>query len=183
MARESLERLIALFNLVGNREIRRYCRDLVVTSEDLADVILVGTIAGLGPYRYVNHFSEIRHESLEPNRTQLVALGRSGVGPAKGDALKAIHKMDQIFLQRRLLGVHLFYAPSRKYWHMFYFDQRDYEATKNHWKHGPHIHYSQDTFTREPLSTVWQQAAAVMPTLPPSVHIRYDYHHNRRRGA
>ena len=78
--------------------------------------------------------------------------------------------------------MHLFYSRSQKYWHMFYFDQRDYQATENHWKHGPHIHYSQDRFTIEPLQDVWRKATSQAPELPPAIYIRYDYHHNRRRG-
>jgi len=87
-----------------------------------------------------------------------------------------------MFKDRRLLAVHLFYARSQKHWHMFYFDQRDYSADNNHWLHGPHIHYSQSSFTRETLATVWRGVCQAKPEFPKSVHIRYDYHYNRRRA-
>lgn len=181
MARESLEKLGALFNLGRKREVERYCRDLVITSEDFADVVLAARIAGFGPYTYTCHFREIAPESLEPSQEEINALGRSGVGALSGNALKAARKMDQLFRDRRLLATHLFYSRLYKYWHMFYFDQRDYQPSGNHWDHGPHLHYSQYSFTRESLQAIWQRVCAVKPELPPSVHVRYDYHHNRVR--
>lgn len=58
---------------------------------------------------------------------------------------------------------------------------RDYSADENHWKHGPHIHYSRDSFTSEPLEEVWRKICQAAPEFPKSIHVRYDYHHNRRR--
>lgn len=181
MSRESLEGLFGLFNLSKKRDVERYCQDLVVTSEDFANVLLAGRVVGLGPYLYASHFSETTPEHLNPKEHELAALGTNGVGQLKGAALKAMRKVNQIFRERCLLAMHLFYVPSQKFWHVFYFDQRDNEALANHWKHGPHIHYSQDSFTRQPLETVWAKATAEKPSFPPSIHIRYDNHHNRRR--
>jgi hypothetical protein len=182
MARESLEKLLGLFNLSKKRDVERYCQNLVVTSEDFADVLLASRVAGLGPYRYACHFAEMTPNHLHPKDEELTALGANGVGPLKGSALKAMRKVNQIFRDRRLLAMHLFYVPSQKYWHLFYFDQRDNDDHKNHWKHGPHIHYSQDLFTKEPLGEVWSRATSDKPSFPPSLHIRYDYHHNRHRS-
>jgi hypothetical protein len=181
MSRESLEKLIGLFNLQKKREVERYCQNLVITSEDLSSLILTGRVGSFGPFRYACHFAESRPEHLEPQESELAALATNGVGPAKGAALKALRKMDQIFTERRLLSTHLFYERSQKYWHMFYFDQRDFTDRINHWKHGPHIHYAQDMFTRDPLAVIWPRVLAEKPDFPPSLHIRYDYHHNRSR--
>jgi hypothetical protein len=183
MARESLEKLIGLFNLKKKKEVERYCRKLVITSEDLADLILAGRVGGFGPLRYACHFAETRPEHLEPRQAELAALASNGVGSVSGAALKAVRKMNQLFNERSLLSTHLFYEPSQKYWHMFYFDQRDFTDRKNHWKQGPHIHYSQDMFTKEPLALVWSSATSDKPEFPPSVHVRYDYHHNRTKRS
>lgn len=110
------------------------------------------------------------------------ALGRNGVGPLFLRAQRTVRKIDQIFKDRRLLAAHLFYSSGHKYWHMFYFDQRDYRVQGNHWEHGPHIHYTQDCFTKDPLDVVWQRVRAEKPEFPRSIHIRYDYQHNRRRA-
>lgn len=180
MADESLAKLLGLFNLSKKREVEHYCQDLVISSNDFASMLLAGRVAGLGPYRYACHFHEITPEHLHPKKEELSALGKNGVGPLQGAALKAMRKVNQIFRDRRLLAMHLFYTTSQKYWHLFYFDQRDYEDRKNHWRHGPHIHYSQDLFTKEPLPQVWASATAENPSFPPSIHVRYDHHHNRR---
>ena len=84
-------------------------------------------------------------------------------------------------MYRRLLSVHLFYSPSYEFWHLFYFDQRDHDPRDNHWKHGPHLHYSQNSFTRESLASVWDKVRQPKPEFPRALHIRYDYHHNRRQ--
>ena len=179
---QSLEDLVALFNVAGKRQAEAHCRHLVIRSEDLANVLLAGRVAGLGPYMYECHFAELSPESLEPTKEELQALGKNGVGQLKGNAIKAVRKLDQIFKDRRLLAGHLFYSRSHKFWHLFYFDQRDYAARGNHWVHGPHIHYSQDSFTREPLAEVWRKVCQVKPEFPKAVHVRYDYHHNRPRS-
>jgi hypothetical protein len=179
---QSFDDLVALFNLSRKREVEAHCRRLVVRSEEFAQVLLAARVAGLGPYVYANHFVEVAPATLVPTTEELSALGRNGLGRVAGGALKAVRKMDQMFKDRRLLAVHLFYSRSQKYWHMFHFDQRDYSDEKNHWAHGPHIHYSQHSFTREDLASVWRKLCQPEPVLPRSVHIRYDYHHNRRRA-
>ncbi len=97
MSRESLEKLVGLLNLGRKREIERYCRDLVITSEDLADVLLAARVAGLGPYRYAVHFRELTPEHLEPTDEDREALGRNGVGPLSVRAQRTVRKIDQIF--------------------------------------------------------------------------------------
>lgn len=179
MERDSLEKLLGLFNLGRKREIERYCQNLIITSEDFAKVLLASRITGLGPYRYACHFREITPDELKLRENELTSLGKSEPGPLKGDALKSVRKIDQMFRDRRLLSVHLFYTHSQNYWHMFYFDQRDYQSSRNHWKHGPHIHYSHDSFTKVSLNDIWSLIVAEKPVFPPSIHIRYDYHHNR----
>lgn len=183
MASQSFADLITLFNIRQAREAKAHCRKLVIKSDEFTDVILAARVIGLGPYSYASHFADIAPESLEPSREELYALGRSRAGTTvAGKALKAIRKMDQMFEERRLLAAHLFYSGARDPWHLFYFDQRDYSADDNHWKHGPHIHYSRDSFTREPLEEIWRKICQAAPEFPKSIHVRYDYHHNRLRA-
>lgn len=180
MASEALDRLLRLFECTGKREVERYCRDLTITSEAFAGLVLAGNAGLVLPYLYENHFVEIRPPSLEPTPDQLQALASTKTGQrATGAALTALRKFDQTFRDRRMLAVHLFYTRGGRFWHMFYFDQRDYQAAGNHWKQGPHMHYSQDSFTRESLAAVMTSAKSAKPELPPCIHVRYDYHHNR----
>lgn len=187
MADRVLEQLIELFNARKKRDAEVLARKLTVTSEAFANLILAGRVGGLFPlYHYQSHFDEAAPANLEPAKEELTALGRSGVGLLQGKALKASRKMGQIFRDRRLLCVHLFYARSHKYWHLFYFDQRDTAWMQNHWRKGPHIHYASDLMNRSLLAEVWSKVCHRPAEFPKSIHLRYDYHHNRKylqRGA
>lgn len=176
---QHLEDLVSLFNKEGKREVERYCRALVIRSEALAAVLLAGQVTGLGHYAYACHFVDLVPDEVVPTEEEREALGRHGAGKLTGKGLKAIRKMGQLFEVRRMIAVHVFYSRSLKYWHLFYFDQRDYDKRNNHWKHGPHIHYSQDTFTREPLAEVWRKVHMPRPEFPPAVHIRFDRRSSR----
>lgn len=174
-----LQELLGLFNQVGKRDVDKYCRQLIIRSEALNSLLLASQVSGLPPYAYSNRFDELLPESALPSTEDREALARNGVGPLTKEARKAVRKISYIFEVRRLIGVHLFFTANLKYWHMIYFDQRDYSKSENHWKHGPHVHYSQDTFTRDPLKKVWRKVHLPRPEFPKAVHIRYDYHHNR----
>ncbi len=181
--RTSIASLVDLLNIRKKGDAVRYTRDLVISSDALVGIILAAQVGSLGPYGYTSHAREISSPALEPSTAELNAFARAGVGKATGLALKAIRKLDQQFVERSLLVAHLFYSSSHHYWHLFYFGQRDYTARRNHWKHGPHLHYSQNAFTREPLPEIWAKVCAPSPVFPPSLHIRFDYHHNRSRAA
>ena len=134
--RESLEKLVPLLNTSGKQAASRYAKDLTITSEALVGIILAAQVGGLGPYAHASYDREVSSDTLNPTNEELNALGRTRVGKASGLALKAIRKIDQQFRERSLLVVHLFYSPSYR-WHMFYFNQRDYTARRNHWKQAP----------------------------------------------
>lgn len=180
--REGLENLLKLFSLERKKDVEKYCRDLVIKSEDLADIILAGRISGLRPYLYNVHFSETVPEYLNPTEQDFAALTSNGVGKMSRGARKTANKISEIFNQRRLFSAHLFYAPSHKFWNLFYFDQRDVDSMSNHWVSGPHIHYSRESFCREPLQEVWRNVCNSPPVPPSGIHIRYDYHHHRKQN-
>lgn len=177
--KENLKKLLVLFNTKKKRDIEKYCRNLVITSEGFTSLILAGRATGVRPYLYECQFNEFVPEHLPPTKEELNALGTNGVGRLEGKARKAVSKVNQIFTDRRMFAAHLFYTPSFKFWHLFYFDQRDTESYRNHWKHGPHIHYSNDLIVKMPLQEIWNQVCLKRPKLPKSIHIKYDYHHNR----
>lgn len=187
MADRGLEQLLALFNVRKKRDLKSLAHKLTVTSEAFAELILAGRIGALAPqYHYACHFDETTPPELEPTQEELNALGRNGVGVLTGKALKASRKIGQIFRDRRLLCVHLFYSPSHRYWHLFHFDQRDTAWIQNHWRKGPHIHYVSDLMNPSPLAEIWAKVCKRPPEFPKSLHLRYDYRHNRkylRRGA
>lgn len=176
-----LQSLIDLLNLRKKQDVERYCRTLVIRSEDFSDLILAGMAGLLEPYRHQRHHLDFVPADLTITEEDKGAIAGNGVGPLNERAKKFIRKIDQTFKTRRLLSVHLFYTPCHTQWHLFYLDQRDYSLSENHWEHGPHIHYSHDSFTREALSAVWEAVRSDKPKLPRSLHVRYDYHHNRQK--
>jgi hypothetical protein len=113
--REGLERILRLLNLPDKRSVEKYCRDLVIRSEDFADILLAARMVELSPYRYANHFSEITPNDLYPTEGDLAAVAANGVGLMSPKAKKAATKINQIFIDRRLFAAHLFFTPSYKF--------------------------------------------------------------------
>ena len=91
MTHDSLEGLIALFNLGKKREVEAHCKNLVIRSEDFSNVILVASIGRLGRYIYTPHFKEIWPENLFPTKEERMrsinrvpcAIGAGVIGTAK----------------------------------------------------------------------------------------------------
>lgn len=178
-----MDKFIELLNLKQKKDIENFCKDLVITSEEFADFIVAGMAGVLTPYLHWRHHVNLEPEHLWPTQEELDALHNNGVGNIEGKGLKAVKKIGQMFEDRKLLSVHVFYHSSKKYWHMFYFNQRDTAAHGNHWDLGPHIHYTHDTFLNVDLDEVIEQILAPKPKLPKSIHIKYDYHQNREKDA
>ncbi len=178
-----MDDFIKLMALERKKDIETFCRDWVISSEAFADFIFAGMSGAIKPYKHWRHHVNLEPEHLWPTDEELNALGSNGLGKAEGKALKAITKITQMFEQRKLISVHVFYHPSKKFWHMFYFNQRDTSDDNNHWDLGPHIHYTHDSFINADLDKVVAQITQKKPKLPKSIHIKYDYHHSRKHKA
>lgn len=180
----NLEQMLSLFHANTKREVEQICRDLVIYSDDLFGVILAARAGGLADYRYACHFADRSPKHLNPTDAEREALGRSGVGKiTDAKALKFLSKTDQIFVERKMFAAHLFHSPSHRYWHVFYFDQRDTTERKNHWAHGPHIHYTSDLIMRPPMAEMWNAVCESEAKSLKGLHVRYvDHHHKRARS-
>jgi hypothetical protein len=67
----------------------------------------------------------------DPNVNRPWVFNRSEDGKLTPETRRTIRTINQIFHQRRLLTAHIFFNPQR--WHIFYFDQRDMDASgQNH---------------------------------------------------
>lgn len=178
-----MEKFLKLLSLKRKKEVESFCKTWTISSEDLANFIIAGSTGALSPYKHWRYHVNIEPEHLWPTEEELGALARNGVGKIRGEGLKALNKISELFEQRKLISVHLFYHPSKKYWHMFYFNQRDTDGNGNHWDLGPHIHYTHDTFLNATLDEVVSRVTQDKPKLPKSIHIKYDCHHNRKVDA
>lgn len=173
MESQTLKGLLLLLNARKKRDAERAARDLVITKDLLANFVLAARLGGVAPLEYFCHFDEIVPDHLPPKSDDLSALASNGVGPLGPAAAKTLRKVIQIFRDRSLFSVHLLFEPPGRYWHLFYFNQRDYAAADNHWQHGSHIHYSSDLISQQPLQEVWSGIRQRPPVTPPSLHIRF----------
>ena len=171
---KDLNGLIRLFGIDDKQELKRYCKNLVVYSEDFYALILGGRAGAIEPYLYACHFNQQAPEHLVPSEEEKIAFSRRPVGSLEGKAKKLVVKLFQSLKDRRIFAAHLFYAPSKKYWQLFYFDQRDVQEAKNHWEHGVHIHYINDMLVNQSLPEVWAKVLSEDTHFSSSIHLRYE---------
>lgn len=171
---EHFPSLLELFNMRSKNEVLRHCAGLVVHRQDLVSLILGAQHGALAPYRYANHFADTVAPHLQPTEAEHSAIQQNGVGKFQSrGARKFSSRIFQLFHERRVLAAHLFYTPNYRYWHLFYFDNRDTEESKNHWKHGSHIHYASDLWPNLSLQQAWTQVKGGHVSFPNKVHLRY----------
>ena len=136
-------------------------------------LILAAQAGVLSPYKYANHFQDRIPEHLHPSEEERSALSKNGIGPLRDKSKKAITKIFQILKDRRCLASHLLYTPDYQYWHIFYFDQRDNDSHKNHWKEGPHIHYISDLWQQHKMPDIWDKVLNDDTSFGSTPHIRF----------
>jgi hypothetical protein len=169
----NIEDILNLMNKTKKRDAITFCKKLTINSTDFANLILVAIAGILDPYKYANHFNDRIPGHLIPSDEERTAMGSNGIGPLRGKAKQAISKFSQMFIDRRYLAAHLFYTLNYKYWHLFYFDQRDNEDHNNHWKEGPHIHYVSDLWTQFKMPDIWNRVLSGDTKFGSTPHIRY----------
>ena len=171
--------LLYLINAPNKRAAQKICRDLLVESQDLFELILAGRYGLLQPYQYACHFSDYTPSHVIPTSEQISALSQHGSGAFTGKAKTAVTKLFQALKDRRMFAAHLLYLKEHDYWSLFYFDQRDRSEFGNHWEiGGSHIHYSSEAFTQNSMQSMWQSVCQLQPSPPSAEHIRYRNSHS-----
>jgi hypothetical protein len=166
--------LLDLIKLPDKRAVEKFCRDAIVTMEELSDFIWAAKFGDLAPYQYACHFEQLVPEHLLPTDSDNGALAANGTGKMGPDAQKFVRKVGQLFKDRRVFSAHLLYEPTKTYWHLICFDQRDMDITSNHWKKGgSHVHYSRECYVNDNLDNVWARVCGRPPKPPSSEHIRF----------
>lgn len=125
------------------------------------------------PYSHQIYYRDFIPEHLIPTKEEDEAIKNNGLGLIQGKAKKWANKISQIFIDRRYLVGHLFYTEDLKYWHFFYFDQRDLSNDENHWAKGSHIHFINYLWPQYTASSVWEHFTNGNPIMKGSVHIQY----------
>lgn len=170
----SFSALFEMLNARSKRELERQTKGLVVHQEDLVALIMAGQGGALDPFRYANHFARTFPEHLHPGETESEALAANGVGPLKSrGARKFATKVFQLFEEQRALAAHLFYTPDHRCWHLFYFDNRDTAESRNHWRHGAHIHFVSNLCAGLSFEEAWGQVESGRLAFHSKLHLRY----------
>ncbi len=170
---QDLEGLLKIFTFDKKRELEKYCRDVVIHSQDFA-ALIVSCGRGNMPFLHQKHWRDSVPEHLELSEAGLEALAKNGVGPLQGDALKMVRKFGQLFQERRYLVGHMFYTRTLYQWHFFYFDQRDTEEERaNHWKGGSHIHFINWLWPEHTAQSLWSRFTSGNVQMGGSFHMRF----------
>ena len=171
--------LLEILNFRSKRDLNSHCKSVTVRRRDLVALIVAAQSGALEPYKYANHFSDTVPIHLVPREKERSAIAANGVGQYKTKKARSFaRKIFQFFQERRILAAHLFYTPDHRYWHIFYFDNRDKSRFRNHWKLGAHIHYFCDLWTDLTMETAWQKITSGKINLASKIHIRYDSEKN-----
>lgn len=164
------EYLQELLNFSKKSALEKFAKEIQITKRDF--VTLVWNAVSIG------YFHDLKSREFRPPKAELGEADWDGFRNSKGgkltpEAIRTVRKSNQIFHQRRLVTAHIFYNLQR--WHIFYFDQRDMEATaQNHWKHGSHIHFVNDLWPNYTPLNVWDLFELPETNIKGKLHIRYD---------
>lgn len=166
--------LVRIFNFDTKRDLEKFCAGITVDSHDFAAMLLGAQAGVFHPYLYANHFRRTVPDCLAPTEKQISAFHNNGRGPWKSkEAQTFARKTFQMFKDQRAQAAHLFYTPGGSFWHLFYFDQRDRSAHRNHWDHGPHIHLISSLWPRLKLADVWDRVQRGDLSFPNKIHLRF----------
>ncbi|MBX3513670.1 MAG: hypothetical protein KF748_01265 [Xanthobacteraceae bacterium] len=150
-------------------DLRKYIDTITISKSEFSDSI-IACEARLIPWLH-----EISHRQFIPDHLHISEKDRDEMSKARvGQPLpKAFRKIMATFEERRLLVGHLFYHEDPELWHLFYFDQRDTEADRNHWKEGSHLHLINClTHPRSSAEEVWQDFHDGNPKMKGALHVR-----------
>lgn len=178
-ARGVPDNLKQLMAATSKREATRLASAMTLTQSGLATLAYNHDQIGC-TYR-VKHLQSAPPHVI-PSEAEILAVFNSRVGNRLGpDALKTIRKADALQRERRCVSAHMFENVDG--WHLFYLSYEDgFELPwkVNHWKHGPHVHYSSNLFTQRSRDEIWAALDKRKFTIP-GEHIRFDS--NRRQTA
>lgn len=170
---KNTEAFLKLFTFTKKSELEKYCREVVIYSDDFVNFILACELERM-PLVHQIHYGDHVPEHLNLTDQNMAALAANGVGLLTPDAQKAVTKLSQMFKERKYLVGHIFYSPDLTEWHFFQFDQRDLEDERpNHWKEGAHIHFLNWLWPSYDAKTLWANFTSGKAKMNDSLHVKY----------
>jgi hypothetical protein len=169
---EISKNFVELFAIQKKSELEKFCSDLVITQEELVQLICWSPI--------INYTHNSRHEEYHPSDAELTENDLEAVR-TKDPIVRArklpkfVNKLGNMFEVRKRLSAHLFLGAGTSRWQLFYFSLRDVsDKPPFHWKHGPHIHFINDLWPHyhpEQLDNLLFSNRRTQ--IGDSIHIRY----------
>ena len=139
------ENLETILGYTTKRKLVAYCKRAVISEEEL--VLLIHNCNQIG-YTHRSKFPE-----YVPENRRLTESDRTLI--RQNEPTKFVSKIHAIFEERKNYMVHLFESSEK--WHCFYNTYRDMEPVgKNHWEHGPHLHYVNYLWPEYRKRQVWE---------------------------
>lgn len=167
------EGLLNIFQCDNKNDLKKHCKSLTIYMDDFVDLIDLCESVNIGLKHRIYQRDIIPPELvLEKNGIENVVNKSSS---EENNRAKKLSKNEfQFFRVRRYLVAHVFYLPpGTKYWHFFYFDQRDIVENKNHWQYGSHIHFINYLWPEYTAKGIWQQFMTDKPKIKSALHIRW----------
>lgn len=163
-----------LFALKKKSDVKKMIKTITLTKDELIRAIFNANTLGFSHLQKHKYFipEDIKHTDEEQE-----AFSNNGVGLIiNKKAKKFVKKIGEHFQKRKVISSHLFLKDHE--WHLLYFDYNDaYVKTQNHFKGGPHIHYSSYLLTSMTRDTVWNMLENRQVKIQ-SEHLRYDSQQN-----
>lgn len=155
MTESNLESVLKIFSFEKKGELEKYCRNIVISSEDFFALVLACEHSR-NPFSHEISYRNKVPQHLNPSDSEIQALESTPAASLlTGEAEKAVRKMSQMFEERRYLVGHMFFTPDFSKWHFFCFDQHDLETKGNHWKVGSHVHFINWLWSGQDAKAVW----------------------------
>jgi hypothetical protein len=174
MPEPNLDSLLRIFSFEKKKDLERYCRDLIVSSEDFFKLVLACEFSGV-PFLHGISYRDKVPSHLVPKDAEIEALKNTPAGTIlTGEAAKAVSKISQIFEKRRYLVGHMFQTPDHSRWHFFCFDAiSDLRLQGNHWEKGAHVHFVNWLWPNLRADSVWENFVHDDNRPGASLHLRF----------
>lgn len=165
--------LISILLCDKKSKLDKICREGFVSSSDLYSLIVASKAEKSSWYHFRKHFHYVP-AARELTETDLENLAQNKDTRLVGKALASLNKLYALIDERRCLSLHLFVHRIDASWHILFFDQKDTDERRNHWKEGPHLHLvNYLTYFQNPFD-LWDSIVSASERPKSKFHIRYE---------
>ncbi len=158
------DKIQTLLGYTKKSKLAAYCARITISEDDL--FLLMHNCSQIG-YAHRSKFPEYVPESRKLTVSDRNVMSRN-------EPAKFVGKIHAIFEERKKYMVHLFESGEK--WHCFYYTYKDMEPmSKNHWKHGPHLHFVNYLWPDYRKRAVWESFDNRNNDID-GVHVRLQVH-------